>query len=821
MQAYLRGRATAVKARSFDLTKLKEGVVPTGRTIRPMAAWKDLWAPLREFLQNTIDHLSLFKDGALHPALTLTRTAGGAGGAPLLTFACGDTRVCTIEAVADELTITQWFTYPLHPRALDTGVADTTKGGEGTAGGFGDGFKTAVVACLALPGGACRAIEWEMVGGGRRITWDFRAAKREAVGTFSSATVLEVDIRSEAARAAAGDNIFRQRLAVRGIGAAFLRLGMARLQLFHTIDEAVALTTRRGDVLCRAADQPPLLGGDGASRPEPGVYVRGIWVRSPPIEGALMAFVGKLDVSGRDRNDVDAEELMDATAQLMHTSVHQSDGHMGLLRTLLAPLRTPSSAPTWLTRAPRFLNRLLEAYNEFFVRDVFEVPPGALFVSKRTTDSKEPFIKWACGYLFREVSEAELEERCVAELLRHVAEVDAEPLAKPLRASIGKLLQFVGLGPRHFKVHFSSAVGVAFVHGQQAFVPVQPLTRGLLLRVMGAVQAKLPDTRHSDGFQHAMQGLFEALPGAADRPVTEADVDSAVEAAKRVRVEAKAFLAWNPAANGGGTSGKGKDGGGADAAGSKRGAKGKGGASSSEPLDVEDDAADGDGAAAGGRAGGKNRNGDNSGGGRSVNGRAALEQSIRSLGRAGGRAEAVLPSSAFAEDGPDDTKECLRPHSTLRLVDACDAAGGGRVYCDTGSVGVLGGQASAAELQRLRDVRRVIADAKALIAAALPSLAPTLRDVVFDAYDGSNAGYDGACMPQAIVVNVMPVLRRLPPHPAPLPADLVHEFVMTVTHECAHMLERGGGHGVAWRDTHANLLQAVYARACAGASAGS
>eukprot|EP00966_Prymnesium_polylepis_P030800 716879-Prymnesium_polylepis.1 len=95
---------------------------------------------------------------------------------------------------------------------------------------------------------------------------------------------------------------------------------------------------------------------------------------------------------------------------------------------------------------------------------------------------------------------------------------------------------------------------------------------------MGAVQAKLPDHRHSDGFQHAMQGLFEALPGAADRPVTEADVDSAVEAAKRVRVEAKAFLAWNPAANGGGTSGKGKDGGGADAAGSKRGAKGKGGA---------------------------------------------------------------------------------------------------------------------------------------------------------------------------------------------------------------------------------------------------
>ena len=46
---------------------------------------------------------------------------------------------------------TQAFTFPLHPRALDTGVADRTKGGEATAGGFGDGFKTAAIALLAQP----------------------------------------------------------------------------------------------------------------------------------------------------------------------------------------------------------------------------------------------------------------------------------------------------------------------------------------------------------------------------------------------------------------------------------------------------------------------------------------------------------------------------------------------------------------------------------------------------------------------------------------------------------------------------------------------
>ena len=72
---------------------------------------------------------------------------------------------------------------------------------------------------------------------------------------------------------------------------------------------------------------------------------------------------------------------------------------MELLRSLLEPLRTPSTPPTWLTKSPRFLNRLLEAYAEFFVRDVFEVPAGAIFVSKKTTESKDPFVKWASSYL--------------------------------------------------------------------------------------------------------------------------------------------------------------------------------------------------------------------------------------------------------------------------------------------------------------------------------------------------------------------------------------------------------------------------------------
>ena len=47
------------------------------------------------------------------------------------------------------------------------------------------------------------------------------------------------------------------------------------------------------------------------------MYIRGIWVRKPPIEGAILSFWGKINVSGRDRNDVDSDDLLEATLGLL------------------------------------------------------------------------------------------------------------------------------------------------------------------------------------------------------------------------------------------------------------------------------------------------------------------------------------------------------------------------------------------------------------------------------------------------------------------------------------------------------------------------
>ena len=53
-----------------------------------------------------------------------------------------------------------------------------------------------------------------------------------------------------------------------------------------------------------------------------------------------------------------------------------------------------------MLRTARFHNRLLEADRDFFL-GVLGVAKGSLFVSQKTTESKEPFLKWAATYLAR------------------------------------------------------------------------------------------------------------------------------------------------------------------------------------------------------------------------------------------------------------------------------------------------------------------------------------------------------------------------------------------------------------------------------------
>jgi hypothetical protein len=288
----------------------------------------------------------------------------------------------------------------------------------------------------------------------------------------------------------------RQVIKVKGIGKSFVEEAVPRLVVFWDVEENRVLHTtgNGGDFIGSVVEQPPLFGGAlGANlKPESGIYVRGIWVRTPKIANTVSCFFGnRLQVTGRDRNDVDEDELVEA---VMH--VFRKCGNMPYLRELLAPLQgqqnrsateedddtsmcdsasrrktkkpavvfkatrgATSSGGSWLLQSPKFLNRVIEQEKDFILYSVLQVPRGAIFVSSKTTKSYDPFIKWAADflkshgaplvpiepganrYLFEEVSEAELTDRCVRILKGNLREGGA----KVLHASFKKLLSFMGL----------------------------------------------------------------------------------------------------------------------------------------------------------------------------------------------------------------------------------------------------------------------------------------------------------------------------------------------------------------------------------------
>eukprot|EP00937_MAST-01D_sp_MAST-1D-sp2_P001201 g1201.t1 len=371
---YLRAREQGVACRKFKLESIgAHECVPSGRTIKPMRGWEGSWPAIREFMQNTIDHLELLdqKTGRRHAALELVtfpdsadNVEGATSGtpAPLFEFRCGGALVCRISVARHVLEIEQHFTFPLPPRALDTGVPDTTKMHGSTAGGFGDGFKTAAVALLARSN-AFQRLEWAFESQGQRIEWKFGGKHRKAVGTFAACQVLEVEITRESVDAAAkragggggasrlGENVMLQTIAVHEIGLDFVREAVPRLQVFWRLDESSLVGKRaRASFMCDARALPPILRAHRPVVPEPGVYVCGIYVREAQISGSVMAFFGNaLEVSGRDRNEVSETRLAQCCSDLLR--LHPDTGG---LATLLSSLKgLDAASPDALAGLPR------------------------------------------------------------------------------------------------------------------------------------------------------------------------------------------------------------------------------------------------------------------------------------------------------------------------------------------------------------------------------------------------------------------------------------------------------------------------------------
>ena len=816
--------------------------------------WTGLWPVLRELFQNTQDHLSLFKDGRLHPAVTLHAVTPYPS--PSFVFRCGSEPVCSVTAAPDELRIEQYFTFPIHPRALETGIDDKAKRrGTLTAGGFGDGFKSAAITLLAAGG----SLRWRFETRGQIVQWDFKRHRKDAVAGFRAADLLEIEISRAAAPPGGGgglprNNWMEQVVAAPGVGDAFMEAAR-RLQVFWRVDDASLLRhPAGGDFLCAAAEQPPIVGQAG--RPEPGVYVHGIWVCPDGLQDAIMSFAGgRLDVTGRERNHVENSALVTATFNILRG---QLPAMMPRLRALLAKLLGESDdgatpPDTWLTRPPAFLNQLLGKDPEWFRTAIFGFAPGTLFISKLTTESNDPLVRWLSEYLatknaplrplgagrhpilFQEGSEAQLKARAVEELAREPAPADQATKRRLAAADAAalKLLRFCDLARRGrqspgFRVVFKVAVQVEFMHGNgDLYLPLAPLTAKLMKNMLLICQRHVGFDESAEAIKIAFHELEKdgeiGREGAAEGEVGElgpADIDKVLARARELAEEYRNALVRRPppaaaAAVGRGTvddpmrldeeEGKGDD-----------------GAHQPEPHGAVRSLLGAAGKAVGGLAAGaknavvsglRSMSGANDaggdGGGNGGNGGGTLDAQIERLLAAELPAlSAELKRSALAKDSPGN-EPCIW-HSTLKRHAVGGDLGGGEMMSD-GTLDTL----EPASCTRLRALRDFAAEARSAVAVASPALAPIITDRVVDGYD-ADGQYRGFCNSDGLVVLNLAAFLDYPDAEHTLPHALVH----TLTHELAHLLESGDGHGSRWREAHAQLLQRVYADVCASATAG-
>ncbi len=440
-----------LKKRKFPLSQVPEHeIINTGRTIKSMKAWKGHWPALREFLQNTIDHLQLMsgttgrRQNCLKMNVETKNEQNDEDHLAIISFTCQTEIICKIIVSSNEVIIDQSYTYPIASRALDTGVPDSTKSTSNSqAGGFGDGFKTASVALIAnAKKNDFHSLQWKFyaVKEKIKIEWDFVGLTRDKVATFSKCQVLQVQInkkdmdssdmfevmgRDVCVSEKGREYVMRQSIKVKGIGKSFLYEAIPRFVVFWNLNEesliSMSRTSRRacgGDFLGSISSQPIIFNGEisNSIKPCSGVYVKGIYVRGTKIKDTIMSFFGdRLDVSGRDRNEVDEDELVDAVATLLGRC-----SNLPYLCELLSPLKGDTkcsmdyastnsskkgqstrgkSSSSWLLQSPRFFNRVIEIQKDFILYNVFQIPRGAIYVSKKTTDSKDSFINWAASYL--------------------------------------------------------------------------------------------------------------------------------------------------------------------------------------------------------------------------------------------------------------------------------------------------------------------------------------------------------------------------------------------------------------------------------------
>merc|ERR1712038_1049184 len=101
-------------------------------------------------------------------------------------------------------------------------------------------------------------------------------------------------------------------------------------------------------------------------------------------------------------------------------------------------------------------------------------------------------------------------------------------------------------------------------------------------------------------------------------------------------------------------------------------------------------------------------------------------------------------------------------------------------------------------------LRNALEEASQLVQRSIPSTKDLLTTIRVG-YDGKNDTYEAFCVGSTIVVNLFAYLPKVQGLESPS-RSLIHDLVITITHELAHMLKPDAGHGPVWRDTHMKMV---------------
>mmetsp|Transcript_31284 Transcript_31284/g.40237 ORF Transcript_31284/g.40237 Transcript_31284/m.40237 type:complete len:542 (+) Transcript_31284:1735-3360(+) len=511
-----------------------------------------------------------------------------------------------------------------------------------------------------------------------------------------------------------------------------------------------------------------------------------------------------------------------------------------------------------------------------FLYDILGYKHGTVFVSSKTTNSKDPLISWAATYLnnsssssshgssglvpiepgankylFEEVSLSELIEKCVRILLEEdrTNHSSSKSNNKNNSQSVSKMLNFMipsgGRGKSNaVKVIFAPSVTQAFAHDKYLFIPTAPLTRDLLIRVLNACLSRMADIQ-GENFTALVQAIFEVTSGSnsTSEELTSTQVDAALQRAKQVRTDNKTFIGKPTSKNDDENLNQP----------SKTNIDSNLPQSTSSSLSsrlgtrlnamvVHDDDDDVSLLSSSSSSPSSSSSSNSSSSSSSSSHRSQLtgdstkhllkqisETNKRRAGNGKHGFGSIIPPTSFAEDGAGN-ENCLRASSTLTAVKVSQDLGGGELLCDTKTANELKNTTTphalwpASRRRRIAALRSLLSDAVNTLGTAIPS-AKVLLERVVAGIDCPNTTYEAFCDGEILFINLASYLPKFPASCLEAsggnfntPSILPHDLLSTVAHELAHLMDGTGGHGQQWRDIHMSLLNEVYAKVMTNSS---